>query len=373
MEIKIHKDEMSKSMSLVSSIVPSHPSLFVISNMLIEVERNTIFMSATDLDISMRIRQEVEAEESGNAIVPARKLFDVIRELPQDDIVMRREGEKLVIDCGRGHFELQTFPGEDYPSLPKVDFDEALEMGGETLITGIDQTMFAVSKDQARPILTGVLLEVKDDLIGIVATDGHRLARFRKMGSYRKEGKERDLIIPMKALGQMKKLFEDCETIEIAVAKKQIAFRGDGKEMYTRLIEGPFPNYELVIPQNNEKEAVIDKNSLIHATRRMQVIANPTTRRVTFEFMQGQLSLKVTTRDVGQAHETMDIEYDDEPIEISFNASYMEEALKAIEGDKVVMLMSKADSACIMKPHEIAEDEEYFSIIMPLRIMEGEE
>ncbi len=373
MEIKIHKDEMSRSMSLVSSIVPSHPSLFVISNMLIEAERNTLFMSATDLDISMRIQQEVTVEEKGNAIVPARKLFDVVRELPQDMIVMRREGEKLVIDCGRGHFELQTFPGEDYPALPRVDFEEALSIDGDTLIGGIDQTMFAVSKDQARPILTGVLLEVKEDFIGLVATDGHRLSRFRKMGAFRKEGKERDIIIPMKALNQIKKLFDGSEKVEISMAQKQMAFRGGGKEIYTRLIEGPFPNYELVVPQSNDKEAVIETDALIHATRRMQVIANPTTKRVTFELGPGQLNLRVTTRDVGHANETLDIDYDDDPMEVSFNASYVEEALKAVSSGKVSFLMNKPDTACIVKPHEAEEDEEYFSIIMPLRIMEGEE
>ena len=374
MQIKIHKDNLVKSLSLVSSIVPAHPSLFVLTNMLIEADRKgTLCLSATDLDISMRIEQEALVENDGNAIIPARKMFDVVRELPQDMILISKNGDTLVMECGRGHFELQTFPGEDYPALPRVDFEAALKLEGEMLLRAIDKTIFAMSKDQARPILTGVLLEMASDYMGLVATDGHRLARFRKKGKFKEAGKGRDMIIPMKALNQIKKLYASSEKVEIAVVERQIGFRGEGKELYTRLLEGPFPNYELVIPQDNDKKAFINVKDMISASRRMQMLANPTTKRVTFDFSKGQLVLKVSTRDVGQANESLDIEYANEDIEVSFNAAYIEEALKAINSERVLMLMKKEDTACIVKPEEIHDDEENFSILMPLRIMEGEE
>jgi DNA polymerase-3 subunit beta len=373
MELKIQKEELSKSLSLVSSIVPSHPSLFVLSNMLIEAEKGFLFLSGTDLDISMKIKQSAEVGKKGAAILPARKFFDVVRELSHDELVMRREGDKLVIECGRGHYELQTFPGEDYPSLPKLGFEDGFRISGETLEKGIEQTSFAMSRDQARPILTGVLLEVTPSYLGFVATDGHRLARYRKKGSFREAGRGRDLIIPMKAISQIRKLYAETGEVEIAISEKQIGMRGDGKELYTRLIEGPFPNYELVIPKDNDKEAIIDVRGMIGATRRMQVIANPTTKRVMYEFTKGLLTLRVSTRDVGQAEEQIDIDYDKEDLEISFNAGYVEEAFKVIGGEKVKIRMKKTDTACIVTPEEIAEDEDYFSLVMPLRIMEGEE
>ncbi len=374
MEIRIQRDDFAKSLSLVSSIVPIHPSLFVLSNMLIEADKKgVLYLSATDLDISMRIKQDALVENEGNAILPARKIFDVVKELPQELISMKREGEKLVMDCGRGHFELQTFPGEEYPALPRVDFQGALRLKGETLLKSIEQTTFALSKDLARPILTGVLLEIKEDHIGVVATDGHRLARFRKRGNFKDFVMERDMIIPMKALNQIKRLFSETAEVEIAIIDKQIGIRGDGREIYTRLMEGPFPNYELVIPKDNEKEATINVKEMIGVARRMQVLSNPTTKRVTFEYKQGQLNVKVRTRDVGKANEALDIEYDGEELEVSLNAGYFEEALKVLKSDRFIMLMKETDTACIIKPETMEEDEDYFNIIMPLRIMEGEE
>ncbi|MFQ6103967.1 MAG: DNA polymerase III subunit beta [Candidatus Glassbacteria bacterium] len=373
MEVKIHRDEFAKSIGLVAPIVPSQPSLFVLTNMLIEADtKGYISLSATDLDISMRVKKEALVEEKGNAILPAKKIFDVVRELPQQMINMRREEDKLIIDCGRGHFELQTFPGEDFPSIPKLKYEEALRIDGKTLLKGIERTMYAMSRDQSRPILTGVLMELREDFIGIVATDGHRLARFRKMGEFQEAGSERDLIIPMKALNQIKRLFEETEDIEIAVSEKQIGLRADGKEIYTRLIEGPYPNYELVIPRDNDKVACINTKEMIKATRRMLVISNPMTRRVNYEFLSGRLNMNVSTRDVGEAHDEIDIEYEDEEIEISFNAGYVEEALKSIECERMILMMKESDKACIVKPEEIEDDEEYFSIIMPLMTVEGE-
>lgn len=373
MEVKIHRDEFAKSIGLVAPIVPSQPSLFVLTNMLIEADtKGYISLSATDLDISMRVKKEALVEEKGNAILPAKKIFDVVRELPQQMINMRREEDKLIIDCGRGHFELQTFPGEDFPSIPKLKYEEALRIDGKTLLKGIERTMYAMSRDQSRPILTGVLMELREDFIGIVATDGHRLARFRKMGEFQEAGSERDLIIPMKALNQIKRLFEETEDIEIAVSEKQIGLRADGKEIYTRLIEGPYPNYELVIPRDNDKVACINTKEMINATRRMLVISNPMTRRVNYEFLSGRLNMNVSTRDVGEAHDEIDIEYEDEEIEISFNAGYVEEALKSIECERMILMMKESDKACIVKPEEIEDDEEYFSIIMPLMTVEGE-
>jgi DNA polymerase-3 subunit beta len=373
MELKIQKDELSKNLSLVSSLVPTHPSLFVLSNMLIETEKDYLFLSGTDLDMSMRIKQNAEVERKGNAILPARKFFDVVRELSQDEVIIRKDGDKLVIESGRGHYELQTFPGEDYPALPKLPFEDGLRIGADTLQKGIEQTSFAMSRDQARPILTGVLLEVTADHLGFVATDGHRLARYKKKGAFRESGKGRNLIIPTKAISQIKKLFSDSGEVEIAISEKQIGVRGGGKELYTRLIEGPFPNYDLVIPRDNDKRAVVDVKDMIGVTRRMQVIANPTTKRVMYEFASGTLTLRVSTRDVGQAEEQIDIDYDNEELEISFNAGYVEEAFRVLQAEKAAVLMKKMDSACIIQPDVMAEDEEYFSLVMPLRIMEGEE
>lgn len=373
MELKITRDELARSLSLVSAIVPSHPSLFVLSNMLLEAEKGFLSLSGTDLDISMRIRQDADVQRKGNAILPARKLFDVVRELSHEELAMHREGDKLVIECGRGHYELQTFPAEDYPSLPKMGFEEGLRIGGEILQKGIELTSFAMSRDQARPILSGILLEVAAGHLGFVATDGHRLARYRKKGAFRESGRGRDLIIPMKAITQIKKLFADTGEVEIAISEKQVGLRGSGKELYTRLIEGPFPNYELVVPRDNDKEATFYVKGMIGATRRMLVIANPTTKRVMYEFTRDLLTLRVSTRDVGQAEEQIDIAYDKGDLDISFNAGYLEEALKVITGEKAVIMMKKSDSACLFRPEEMEEDEEYFSLVMPLRVVEGEE
>jgi DNA polymerase-3 subunit beta len=371
MRFKITRDKLQQGLAAVGASIPTRTTLPVLSNILIEAANDSVSMSGTDLDIAVTVSVPAEVEEEGALTVPAKKLQELARELPEHPVRVQSKGDRFELSCGRASFKLNGMAKDEFPTFPAVDFESAWQLGGQVLHDLIRQTSFAVSTEESRPILNGVLWELRDGKMQMVATNGHRLARMAVPVAASGMPKE-DLIVPPKALQQVERLFMPADDVEIARSENHLGFRHNGTHVFTRLIEGPYPNYEQVIPKDNDKQAIADRNLLTQALRRMAVVASDQTHRVRLSFNSGLLRFSVETPDLGEAHEELEVDFQGEPLEIGFNASYLLEVLKYMPTDDVKLTFKAPERAATIEPvaKEGEETPRYFCLVMPLRLLE---
>jgi DNA polymerase III subunit beta len=370
MKLKITRDNLQQGLAAVAASIPTRTTLPVLSNILIEVGEDSIAMSGTDLDIAVSVTVPAEVEEGGSLTVPAKKLQELARELPEHPVRISSKGDRLELACGRANFRLNGMPRDEFPTFPAVDFSQSWKVPGKLLHELIRQTSFAVSTEESRPILNGVLWQLGEEEMRMVATNGHRLARI-KVGSIAAGAPRADLIVPPKALAQVERLFSSEDEIEVARSENHIGFRKDGTQVFTRLIEGPYPNYEQVIPRDNDKHAIADRNQLVQALRRMAVVASDQTHRVRLGFTSNTVRFSVETPDLGEAHEDLEVEYGGEPLDIGFNASYLLEVLRYMPTDEVKLTFKAPERAATIEPANAAEGApDYLCLVMPLRLLD---
>src|SRR5688572_186727 len=368
MKLKITRDNLQQGLAAVGASIPTRTTLPVLSNILIEVGADSVAMSGTDLDIAVSVTVPADVDEEGSLTVPAKKLQELARELPEHPVRLNAKGDRLELACGRATFRLNGMPRDEFPTFPTVDFSGAWKIQGRILQELIRQTSFAVSTEESRPILNGVLWQLADDGMRMVATNGHRLARMRVAADATAAPKS-DLIVPPKALAQVERLFAADDEIEVARSENHIGFRKNGTQVYTRLIEGPYPNYEQVIPRDNDKYAIADRHQLIQALRRMAVVASDQTHRVRLGFTSNTVRFSVETPDLGEAHEDLEVDYRGDPLDIGFNASYLLEVLRYMPTDEVKLTFKAPERATTIEPAgDNAPD--YLCLVMPLRLLD---
>lgn len=371
MKFTITREKLQQGLAAVGASVPTRTTLPVLSNLLLEADAEGVQLSGTDLDIAVSLRVPAEVEEEGALTVPAKKLQELARELPEQPARVTTKGDRLELTCGRASFRLNGLPRDEFPAFPAVNFAESWRLRGDLLQTLIRQTSFAVSTEESRPILNGVLWQLGEREMRMVATNGHRLALM--VAPAEAPGvPQADLIVPPKALSQVERLFGPEDEIEVARSDNHLGFRHGGTRIFTRLIEGPYPNYDQVIPKDNDKIAVVDKAALTAALRRMAVVASEQTHRVRFSFTGPILRFSVETPDLGEAHEELEVDYQGEPLDIGFNASYILEVLRYMPADEVRMAFRAPERAAIFEPVGAGTDgvPQYLCLVMPLRLLE---
>jgi DNA polymerase III subunit beta len=371
MKLKITRDHLQQGLAAVSASIPSRTTLPVLSNILIEAADDHVAMSGTDLDIAVSVRVPAEVDEPGALTIPAKKLQELARELPEHPVRMTTKGERLELVCGRATFRLNGMPRDEFPTFPAVDFERSWKIRGRVLHELIRQTSFAVSTEESRPILNGVLWQLSEGEMRMVATNGHRLARLT-VGVESGGAPKADLIVPPRALAQVERLFAADDEIEVARTENHLGFRRDGTQVFTRLIEGPYPPYEQVIPKDNDKSAVADRSLLTHALRRMAVVASEQTHRVKLSFHANTLRFAVETPDLGEAQEELEVEYDGDPLDIGFNAAYLLEVLRYMPTNEVRLTLKAPERAATLEPmaRDGEEKMDYLCLVMPLRLLD---
>jgi DNA polymerase III subunit beta len=288
MKFTITREKLQEGLAAVGGSIPTRTTLPVLSNLLIEAEEGGVRLSGTDLDTAVSVRVPAEVEEHGAITAPARKLQEIARELPPSPVSMATQGDAITITGGRSRFRLNGLPKDEFPAFPSVPFDGSWKLTGSELQQLITHVSFAVSTEETRPILNGVLWELREEEMRMVATNGHRLAKMslpRKGGA---DGSTGDLIVHPRALMQVQKLFGPDAEVEIARSENHLGFRGGSAgggdpqavQIFTRLIEGPYPNYEQVIPKDNDKTLIAEKTALTGAIRRMAIVASDQTHRI---------------------------------------------------------------------------------------------
>lgn len=370
MRFTISREKLLEGLSAVTAAVPAKTTLPVLANLLVETTDRGVKLSATDLDIAVSTEVAADVEGAGSITIPAKKLSEIARELPPSPVKMAASGEQRVtLECGRSKFKLLGLPRDEFPSFPAVRFNDSWRVKSGELQKLIQHTAFAVSTEESRPILNGVLWELRDDRMRMVATNGHRLAKM-DVAVTASNAPAGDLIVPPKALEQIRRLFPAEEELEIARGENHLGFRSPFTSVYTRLIEGPYPNYEQVIPKDNDRVCLADKASLTSALKRMSVVASDQTHRIKMSFNAGMLKFSVTTPDLGEAQDELPVQYDGDPLDIGFNATYLLEILRFMPTDQVRLTFKAPERAATIEPEGWDDTAKYLCLVMPLRLMD---
>ena len=367
MKINVPLGELSKKMNAISSVVPGKTTMPILSMVLINVEGSTISFTATDLDISVTSKVAGTVEAQGSIAVPAKKIAEIVKSLSGDEVTMEAEGEKLTIRCGKSRFSVNGRSADDFPKMPKQESSTEFEIQAPLLRKMIKKTIYAVSTDLTRPALCGVLWEVDRNGLTMVSTDGHRLAKVEAKLEL-KNVEKAEVIVPPKALSTFRSYSEKDEMIRVGLGDNSVSIEMDNVSIYSRLLEGPFPSYQKVIPAGNEKALLVPREDLSAATRRVSILSDALTHQVVFSLDRDKLTLHVATQDLGDAREELEATYADEPMEIGYNAAYIQDILRTIDGDEISFKLDRPDNAGVVTPADEKGDIRQLCIVMPLRI-----
>jgi DNA polymerase-3 subunit beta len=368
MKISITREKLHEGLSAVAGSVPTRTTLPVLSNILLETTGNGLRITGTDMDTSVSIVVPAEIEMGGAIAAPARKLQEIARELPAGPVSLAVQGDAITINAGRSRFRLNGISREEFPAYQTVSFSEGWKVTGAELNDLISHVAFAVSTEETRPILNGVLWELGTTEMRMVATNGHRLA---KMTIPRTEpGAEGQLIIPPKALALVQKSFKPDQEVLVDRTENHIGFHTAGIQVYTRLIDGQYPKYDQVIPKDNDKTLIVDRAALNSAVRRMAIIASEQTHRIRLSVGGPMLKFSAQSPDLGESSEELAAEYTGDPIEIGFNANYLLELLRYFTTDEVKMTLKAPERAVTIEPLGNEDAPDFLCLVMPLRLLD---
>ncbi len=367
MKVSVPLSELNHKMNAISGVVPSKTTMPILGTVLMNAEKGEFSISATDLDISVTSKVEATVSAEGRVAAPAKKLAEIVKSLAGEDVTLDCSGERLTISCGKSRFVVNGRSAEDFPKLPKQESKTAFTIDPAVIGDLVHKTAYAVSTDLTRPALCGVLWEVDRKGIAMVATDGHRLAKVEmaiELGAVQKV----DVIVPPKALSTLRTYTEGEKEVQVSIGENSINFDMTGTTIYSRLLEGPFPNYQRVIPSKNEKELALARSALAEATKRVSILADTLTRQVVFSIAKDKLTLNVSTQELGEAREEMEASFSGEPMDVGYNAAYVLDILRTIDAEEIVFLLDRPDNAGLVKPAVESGGLKQLCIIMPLRI-----
>jgi len=374
MKLSIAKGELVKGLSRIQAIVDKRNSMPILANVLLEAagdeDSGSLQLAATDLEVGIRGVHPAQVRRGGGLTASAKKLFEIARELPEDDVLLESTANSyLQIRSGRSEFTLAGTAAEEYPTLPTFSPRKTVQVQAAVLANMIERTMYAASVDETRYNLNGVHLEVLPDSgkIRMVATDGHRLALADRALAEDATGLTSGVIIPRKGLAELKRLVDedDADEIDLAFEGNSGLARKGHVTLVMRLIEGEFPNYRQVIPKEVARQIVLSSDRLIHALRRAALLSSERSRAVKLELAEGQLVVSSNNPDLGDSREELDIDYAGEAITVGFNARYLLDALTSLHSKEVRFGLQDDLSPAQVVP---TDEEDTLAVVMPMRI-----
>jgi DNA polymerase-3 subunit beta len=370
MKFNLSKSRISGYLQSVLQVVPTKSTLPILSNILFEALEDKLKISATDLEVSITATFDCAVAKKGSAVLPGRILFDIIKELPESEISFEGTASRVEIKIPNGSYKIACASAEDFPKLPAVNIKKQINIDAREIVSMIKKTTFACSVDETRPALNGVLWSTKGESMVMVATDGHRLAK-AAVENKKLKGMSEDIIIPPKVLNIIPRFVGESDgEIGIIFGENNVIFNLGDIILSSRLIEGPYPNYEQVIPSDSDKKMVISKDDLAGAVRRVSILSNSVTHQVKFNIKNNALSISTTNADVGgEAKETLSCDYTGEGIELGYNATYISDILSKIDGSEVVFELTNAVSAGVVYSSIVPKDS-FLCLVMPLRLAE---
>lgn len=365
MEIKVSKSNFLKAASLVGGVTAQKANtLPILGNVLLETtSTKELRLIGTDLEVGISTTLPVDVLKEGSITVPAKKINEIVRELPEGDVEITVSKNNAVnIRAGKSYFKIMGLTKEDYPKLPEWSSKDVIELDQSLVKESLSLTSFAISYDETRYVLNGVLLSVKGNKIRFVATDGRRLA-FIEKEIKNKSGKEFEIIIPVKAVHELIKMLSWDGTVEIVPSQNQAIFNLGETYLVSRLIEGHFPNYEQVIPKTEKTKAKARREELLQAIRRASLLTSPDSPAVKFDFLKGKILVSSRSPNLGEAKEEIGAEISGDEVAIGFNPQYVMDALKNLDTETVEISLSDPD-----KPGLLKGKDGYLYVVMPMQL-----
>ncbi|HXB99204.1 MAG TPA: DNA polymerase III subunit beta [Terriglobales bacterium] len=370
MEITVSKVELLRELTATQGVVERKTTIPILSNYLFEATGDKLSLTATDLDLSLRTSCNAKVKKEGACTIPARKLYDYVRLLPDADITIRLlENHWVSIRCGRSNTKMVGMAKSNFPGLPVFPSAGAIKIPAAVLRSMIAKTGFAIASEESRYTLNGALMVLKPESITMVATDGHRLAHVERAGEkFEGVSGEMKTLIPKKAMDELKSLLDsDVETIDFAKDESTLFFRVGPRLLTSRQLTGQFPNYEAVLPKDITKSITLQGDELGSAIARVAQFADERSRAVRLRLEKGELKLSASSTETGESEDSIEVAYDGEPMAIGFNAQYLMDFIKATGSGEVKLELKDAQSAGQLRPAE-GDDYKYRYIVMPMRI-----
>lgn len=377
LDITVTRAELLRELTAAQSVVERKTTIPILSNFLFEADGERLTITATDLDQSLRTSCPARVKKSGACTVPARKLYDYIRLLPEGDISIKlMDNHWVQIRAGRSNTKMVGMARANFPQVPEFPAVGSVKIAAPSLKSMISKTIFSISSEESRYTLNGALLVLKAESMAMVATDGHRLAHVERFGeTLEGVSGEKKTLVPRKALGELSSLLantptsEDNDFIEFADDETTLFFRIGGRVLTSRKLTGQFPNYEAVLPRDNNKFVIVRSEDLMGALQRVSQFADERSGAIKIRLEQNELRISSSSTDAGESEDSIETPYNYDPLVVGFNSAYLIDFLKAIGNTGEVRLEFKdAQSAGQMRPEDSNEDQKYRYILMPMRI-----
>jgi DNA polymerase-3 subunit beta len=372
MELVVRKADLLRELQLFQGIVERKNTIPILANVLIEGDGDHVRLLATDLEVGLRSRCQASVAKGGSLTLPAKKLYEIIKALPETDVRIEEDKSGVKVAADRFDSRMQTLPREDFPTLPDGTGVYTASFPRDVLKNMIAKTQFAITGEDTRYFLNGALFIQRPDSMSLVSTDGHRLALITvprdKAKSKAKTPDEERVILPRKTLLELGRLLSEGDgDIQYERGENHLFFEVGGRLLISRMIDGQFPAFERVIPKGNDKRVEFDRDRLTSAVKRVALLSNERSRAVKFQIDKGKVEIASSSPEFGEAKEVLMVEYADAPVTICFNAQYVLDFLSVVETDSVGLEFKDEMSQAVMKPVG-AEGYDYTYVIMPMRV-----
>ena len=374
MELVVRKTDLLRELQLFQGIVERKNTIPILANVLLEANGGEVKMLATDLEVGLRSKCTATVSKGGSLTLPAKKLYEIVKAQPETDVRIEEDKNGVKVAADRFDSRMQTLPREDFPTLPEASGAVSASLSREALRQMIAKTQFAITGEDTRYFLNGALFILRADSMGLVSTDGHRLAFIsvpREKGTVKglKGDEENRVILPRKTLLELGRLLAEGGEgdIQYERGENHLFFAVGDRLLISRMIDGQFPSFERVIPKNNDKRVEFDRDRLTSAVKRVALLSNERSRAVKFQIDKGKVEIASSSPEFGEAKEVLMVDYAAAPVTICFNAQYVLDFLGVVETDSVLLEFKDEMSQAVMKPIG-AEGYDYTYVIMPMRI-----
>ena len=366
MRFSLQREAFLKPLAQVVNVVERRQTLPVLANFLVQVQDGQLSLTGTDLEVEMVSRIAVDNAADGETTIPARKLFDIVRALPDGSLItVSQTGDKVTVSAGRSRFTLATLPSNDFPSVDEVEATDRISISEATLKELIERTSFAMAQQDVRYYLNGLLFDVRDNLLRCVATDGHRLA-LCETALETGTGNKRQIIVPRKGVTELQRLLEGGDReIELEIGRSHIRMKRDDAMFTSKLIDGRFPDYEAVVPIGADRLVTVDRELLKASLQRAAILSNEKYRGVRVEVSPGQLKISAHNPEQEEAQDEIEVDTQVSDLAIGFNVNYLLDALSALRDEQVVIQLRDSNSSALVRE---ASNEKSRHVVMPLRL-----
>jgi DNA polymerase III subunit beta len=363
MKFNATKEKILEGLQQVQNVVSTRTTLPILSNVLLQAKEGTVNLTTTDLDVGVRGGFEANVDKAGATTLPARRLFTIIRELPSSEISVEVDGKNAAsIRSGQSFFKILGLPEEEFPPLPKFENAKVVTMRQKDLRDGLRKTAYAISTDETRYVLNGVLFSFKENKLTLVATDGRRLAMVDIELEFPRSH-EADIIIPTKAVTELQRLLTDDGEVKISVGNGQIAFDLNNTLLVSKLIEGNYPNYKQVIPSEAKERVTLERETFLNSLRRVSLLASDKSNSIKLSFSKNNIEITANTPEVGEARESLPVVYKGRDFSIAFNPEFLMAPLRNLAEDEIFF-----DLIDEMSPGVLKIQTPFLYVLMPMRV-----